>query len=261
MIIPKRISNITVLVLFFSLLLSACVDPPEPIDWTQSSSDSERDSHQDSSDSNDQDSDEPENNYDPSVPPPEIDLPSVWREFRDAPIQNGPGNRNADAYLALLLQFGVDSNPCRYKYSEACGGPSDTRCNIYASDVMNAMGAHLPTKGELGVGHGEAKNTDPMPANAVHTHAWLNQEIDGWRKLEPSNPDDWALLQEHLASGKPALASHPDHIAVLRPDQPGGLTVGDTDGLRIAQAGAYNSSDTLVGNAFGDRNVGIYIHK
>ncbi len=201
-----------------------------------------------------------ENDYDLDAPPLSEDrLPTPWVEFTDAPVQNMPGNRSAEAYLAVLLQFGVDQNPCRY--TKPCGGPDYTRCNIYASDVMNAMGAHLPTKGELGVGHGNAKTTDPMPANAEHTHNWLEQEKDGWRKLDPNNPDDWALLQEHLAAGKPALASHPDHIAVIRPDQPNGLAVGDTGGLRIAQSGAYNSSDTTAGKAFGNRTVGIYIHE
>lgn len=249
--------------LMASIFLAACnIQPPDPIEWGQPADESkfEFDAEVDHPESGDQaESGQAENDYDPDAPPPPIELPSVWYEFRNAPIQNAPGNRSADAYLAVLLQFGVEKEPCRYE--AGCGGTSDTRCNIYASDVMNAMGAHLPTKGELGVGHGDAKTTDPMPANAEHTHNWLEQEKDGWRKLDPNNPNDWALLQEHLAAGKPALTSHPDHIAVLRPDQPGDLAVGDTDGLRIAQAGADNSSDTVVEAAFGDRTVGVYIHE
>ena len=196
--------------------------------------------------------------YNPDAIPPDIDLPSVWKQFTNAAIQNNPGYRSADAYLAVIKQFNVDSNPCRYTFG--CENAEYTRCNIYASDVMNAMGAHLPTKGELGVGQGSSKNSDPMPANAEHTHAWLEEEQGGWRKLNPANPTDWEVLLDHVTAGKPALASHPDHIAVIRPDQPGGLAAGDINGLHIAQSGAYNSSDTQLGAAFGRRNVDIYIH-
>lgn len=216
------------------------------------------------SNSPDQDpgSSSPPGQYDPNAEPPKILDPimgSAWREFTNAPIQNKPGTRSTEAYLAVLLQFNVDGGyTCRY--TPSCGGTSDTRCNIYASDVMNAMGAPLPTKGDLGVGHGASKNTDPMPANAKDTYAWLEKEQDGWRKLDPNNASDWAVLIAHIAVGKPALASHPDHIAVIRPDQPGSLATGDTGGLHIAQAGAYNSNDTLIKSAFGSRQVNIYIH-
>jgi hypothetical protein len=201
--------------------------------------------------------------YDPDAPPPTIKDPlmgSAWREFTKAPIQNRPGERSVDAYLAVILQFDVaNSYPCRY--TPSCGGTTDTRCNIFASDVMNAMGVPLPTKGDLGVGHGSAKTTDPMPANAPDTHAWLETQQVGWKKIDPNNPDDWAKLMAHVAAGKPALASHPEHIAVVRPDQPGGLDVGDIGGLNIAQAGAYNSNNTFVHTAFDDRVVDIYIHE
>jgi len=201
--------------------------------------------------------------YDPSAQPPSITDPimgSAWREFTKAPIQNQPGERSANAYLAVILQFDVaNSYPCRY--TPSCGGTTDTRCNIFVSDVMNAMGAPLPTKGDLGVGHGSAKTTDPMPANAPDTHAWLETQQDGWRKIDPNNPDDWAQLMAHVAAGKPALASHPEHIAVIRPDQPDGLDVGNVGGLNIAQAGAYNSNGTLVQTAFANRVVDIYIHE
>lgn len=213
----------------------------------------------DESEAIEQEGDPSSSQYDPDAPPPIIDLPSVWRQYTDAPIQNHPDDRRSDAYLAVIKQFGVESNPCRY--TSPCGGLEDTRCNIYASDVMNAMGAHLPTKGELGLGHGNSRDTDPMPATAVQTHNWLEGEHDGWRKLNPNNSNDWALLQEHVAAGKPALTSRSDHIAVIRPDQASGLSVGNTSGLHIAQSGAYNSNSTTAGQAFGSGNFDIYIHE
>jgi hypothetical protein len=210
--------------------------------------------------------------YFPDAIPPKINssiMNSPWREFTDAPIQNDANNRSLDAYLAVILQFDVaNSYPCRYQpdHKSGCtGGTNDTRCNIYASDVMNAMGAPLPTKGDLGVGHGNAKHTDPMPANANDTHSWLEKEQDGWRKIDPNNPADWALLQEHVSSGKPALASYygvgePGHVAVIRPDQKTDLATGDIGGLHIAQAGGYNANSTYAKSAFGSRDFNIYIH-
>ncbi len=265
-------------VLLISILLTSCsVQAPEAIDWSNAGDSpafGEGDetggqfegggisntNEIDNTDSAQQNNPPSSSQYDPNASPPKIDLPSVWREFTNAPIQNSPGDRSANAYLAVLKQFGVDNSPCRYTPSASCGGPTDTRCNIYASDVMNAMGAYLPTKGELGVGHGTSKNTDPMPANARDTHNWLEGQHDGWRKLNPNNPSDWALLQAHVAAGKPALASRSDHIAVIRPDQPSNLATGDTDGLRIAQSGALNSSNTTIGTAFTGPTPDIYIH-
>lgn len=212
---------------------------------------------------NNQESPPSSSQYDPNADPPKILDPimgSAWREFTAAPIQNKSDDRSADAYLAVLLQFNVATGyQCRYTPS-SCGGPADTRCNIYASDVMNAMGAPLPTKGDLGKGQGNSKNTDPMPANAKDTYAWLETQQDGWRKLDPNNPSDWATLIAHVAAGKPALASHPDHVAVIRPDQPGNLATGNAGGLHVAQAGAINSNDILIKTVFGNRNVGIFIH-
>lgn len=255
---------LVIILLATSLLAVACSSSaPNGIDWgTGTTPDSSDD--QTPIDANIPDTGPiSEPRYDADGRPPTITDPimgSAWREFTKAPIQNRPGERSADAYLAVILQFDVaNSYPCRY--TPSCGGTTDTRCNIFASDVMNAMGVPLPTKGDLGVGHGSAKTTDPMPANASDTHAWLETQQDGWRKIDPNNPDDWEKLMAHVAAGKPALASHPEHIAVIRPDQPGSLGVGNVGGLHIAQAGAYNSNDTLVQTAFDNRVVDIYVHE
>lgn len=202
------------------------------------------------------------NKYDPSAPPPKFSMPTLWYEFTNAPIKNSPGERSKEAYLAVILQFGVEGYQCRY--NPPCDGNKntavDTRCNIFASDVMNAMGAPLPTKGELGHGAAGSEKTDRMPAIASDIHKWLNEQHDGWRKLDINNPTDWEILMKHIAAGKPALASHPDHIAVIRPDQPSDLAVGKINEIHIAQAGALNSNDTLVRTAFRNRTVDVYIH-
>ncbi len=182
-------------------------------------------------------------------------MQSPWRQV-DAPIKSQEGQRSADLYRAVIEQFDVEhSHPGRYRPTETV---PDTRCNIYAGDVMRAMGAPLPTKGEL-----YSKN-DPMTANATDIHRALEQGWGGWRRLDLSNEQDRQLLVDHLRAGKPAVASDPGHIAVLRPDHlPTRLDENGIGDLRIAQAGARNASDISLkeagyGSVF---NPSIYIHE
>jgi len=171
----------------------------------------------------------------------------------DAPIKNSPENRNPSSYLAVIDQFDVENSyPVRYRPdpNSPNSGDADTRCNIFAGDVMRAMGVPLPTKGELGVGHGPSLNTDPMTANAEHLYNWLSSGNNGWRRIDVNNPADLELLRNHLRAGKPALASDPGHIAVLRPDQlPDQLSIPNLGDIRIAQAGAYNYNDVALRDA------------
>jgi hypothetical protein len=251
-----------IIILFISLLMGCSVSGPEEIDWGTRDEESSafqpllteqvntganhmRDERVDSCDHTIGDND----------PPLEIDLPSLWVEFTDAPCQNQVDKRSSEAYLTTIRQFDLDD--CRY--TRGCKNP-DTRCNIYASDVMNAMGAHLPTKGELGVGVTGEKYTDRMPAQARHIKSWLETGAEGWQEVDAQNPGDWNMLMQHLASGKPGIVISPDHIAVLRPDQ-GGVKEGHVSDLLIAQAGAYNSYLTSIGIGFGKSNPVIYIHE
>ena len=185
--------------------------------------------------------------------------------------------RSAERYIEVIEQFDM-MNHCRYYNPDQdsapakCKGqsPKVTRCNIFAGDVMRAMGIPLPTKGDLGVGHGEAKTTDLMTANAKHLNLWLNNQMGdggssaGWRAIDPTNPADLELLRNHLASGKPALASDPGHIAVLRPDGlPAQITQANLGGLHVAQAGATLSENvpmSSVGYGTGF-NPTIFIHE
>lgn len=158
------------------------------------------------------------------------------------PITNSPGQRSAETYRDVIDQFDVQhSYPGRYRPGDHT---DDTRCNIFAGDVMRAMGTPLPTKGDLGVGHGESVHSDPMTANAKDTYNWLTSETAGWRRVDVNSAEDLEVLREHLKAGKPAIASDPGHIAVLRPDHvPGPLTKDSLGNLRIAQAGKYNHND------------------
>lgn len=182
-------------------------------------------------------------------------MQSMWRQV-EAPIRSSPGQRYPELYNRVIDQFDVEhSHPGRYRPSEQY---PDTRCNIFAGDVMRAMGAPLPTKGEI-----YGKN-DPMTANARDIHNALEGGRGGWRKIDVNNPDDLRLLQEHLRAGKPAVASDPGHIAVIRPNGlPERLTLQSLGELHIAQAGSHNWNDVTLdqagyGNAF---KPDFYIHE
>ena len=187
----------------------------------------------------------------PAMPPKIKDpgMHSPWKQV-DAPYRNSAEQRSLEAYKAIIEQFDVAySYPERYQIGGA--GLQDTRCNIYAGDVMRAMGAPLPTKGELGQGAGNSKDTDPMTANAKDLNTWLNQEQQGWKKIDPNNPTDLQLMHEYLLAGKPVLASDPGHIAVVRPDNlPPQLDASNLADVHIAQAGKYNFNVTAQGVYF-----------
>lgn len=202
---------------------------------------------------------------------PEITDPnmgSAWQQVTPA-FTNQPGNRHLLYSLGVINQFKVASAyECRYRpYPEngcaANTGSNDTRCNIFAGDVMRAMGAPLPTKGELGLGAAGSENSDPMTATAVHLNAWLLAGNGGWTRIDTANPADLARLLVHLRDGKPALASRSDHIAVIRPEQfIETLNADNLGDLRIAQAGALNSNNTSLLKGFGSLDgVQIYIHE
>ncbi len=173
-----------------------------------------------------------------------------WKQVQ-APLQNAPGSRNAVRYADVIDQFEVTSSQLAGRYvAGGCGQP-DTRCNIFAGDVMRAMGAPLPTKGNLGLGQGDrdAKFSDPMTATAIMLNKYLNQEYK-WvtSEADPGVPSDWTevapttkegleRLIAHVNAGKPAIVSDPEHVAVMRPGQ---APVQDWRDLVIAQAGSKN---------------------
>jgi len=164
-------------------------------------------------------------------------MTNMWRQV-DAPIQSTSSSRHPDLYKAVIEQFDVEhSHLGRYRPSEQY---PDTRCNIFAGDVMRAMAAPLPTKGEL------YNKVDPMTANARDIHAALRRGWGEWRQIDINNPNDRKLLLEHLRQGKPAVAADPGHIAVLRPDQP---SIDHPADLRVAQAGASNANNLSLGEA------------
>jgi hypothetical protein len=186
----------------------------------------------------------------------------MWTQI-DAPVKNSMGDRSSEKYLCVIGQFDVE-NSYSGRYQIGGCGSSYSRCNIFAGDVMRAMGAPLPTKGELGVGHGNAKNTDPMTANPNHILTWLNAGHGGWSKININNKDDLERLQNNLKDGKPTLAATIDHIAVVRPDHlPAKLTENNILELHVAQSGAVNKNDVALNQGVFGKNIipEIFIHE
>ena len=189
-------------------------------------------------------------------------MKSHWDQVT-APIQNTPGQRSASDYADVIDQFDVDSADLAGRYKAGGANNPDTRCNIFAGDVMRAMGVPVPTKGNLGKGQGNqnATYTDRMTAQASLLNDYLNHQLpwvtsptdkgtlSDWVEIKSTTQAELDQLTAHVNAGKPALVSDSGHIAVIRPDQPALRSWQD---LIIAQAGASNFlHGTLKGHFIG----------
>lgn len=177
-------------------------------------------------------------------------MKSPWGQV-DAPIKSNPSQRSNSNYANVIDQFEVDASEFADRYQAGGSGVADTRCNIFAGDVMRAMGVALPTKGNLGKGQGSTNATysDPMTAQAVLLNDYFNRRIpwvtsatdpgtySDWVEITPDTEDELLRLINHVRAGKPALVSDAGHIAVIRPEQP---DIQSWEELIIAQAGASN---------------------
>jgi hypothetical protein len=156
---------------------------------------------------------------------------------------NSPGDRSADEYSSVIDQFDVENNPRYTPRVQNPGGPMDTFCNIFVSDVTRAMGADIP-------------------------HYWEGQELDANRTadwLRDHGQDfGWAPVSEQEAQamanqGKPVVVAwnNPNgigHVGMVRPGEING------NGPALAQAGAENLNNAHVRDTFGDAGVVYYAH-
>ncbi len=178
-------------------------------------------------------------------------MKSPWTQV-DAPLKNTAGQRSAIWYGGVIDQFDVANATFAGRYVGSGG-----RCNIFAGDVMRAMNAPLPTKGQLGTGASGSKWTDPMTANATDVNRWLSQSQGGWRSINPTTASGLSQLIAWVNAGKPALASTPGHIAVIRPGQ-GNLS--SWKNLTIAQAGAALFLSGPIWDRFAGQTPQFFIH-
>jgi len=170
--------------------------------------------------------------------------PFDYKTMPKAPVKSDTSNRNGDLYLAVINQFGVNTNT-RYVRTTAY-----TFCNTFAGDVARAMGHAFPRK----------SSSDPATIGFPALYNWFrdNSKDVGWRKLDVSTPEGLKTLIAHVNAGKMAVAINSGHIAVIRPGQGNVTKLGD---LRIAQAGAKNNVNISLSTGFGTSPTPvIYIH-
>lgn len=171
------------------------------------------------------------------------------------PYQNAPGNRSRSAYDQVIDQFAVHLNP-RYFIRDSSGdGVDDTFCNIFAWDVMSAMGVQLPhwtyndgSPAPAGYGNGGFE----LDANSVNS--WLDNhgESYGWKKVSA------AEAQAMANRGMPVVASQRNpggigHIGVVRPGEA-------TNGPALAQAGLRNLNQAHVYDTFTPGQVEFWVN-
>lgn len=203
-----------------------------------------------------------------------IDDPAMkgpWTQIRKFDVTSQVGHRSAQIYQKVIDQFDVEHSYSE-RYKKGTVNLNETRCNIFTGDVMRAMGVPLPTKGELGKGNKAtgSEHTDQMTAVANDINEWLidgRGEKAGWKKINTHNPADLALLQKHLAAGKPGLISMANsnghgHMGVLRPDRlPPVITPSNVSQLRIAQAGGRRANNITWSEGFIGQRGDIFIHE
>jgi len=187
--------------------------------------------------------------YDGSKPAPGTTNPDAWVPTEPA-VRGDPSARSPGTYDNVINQFAVEHNP-RYKPREG-----NTYCNIFAWDVMSAMGVELPhwVTPDGQPSYQGAPGADELNANGVYD--WLNQSgaEHGWRQVTAEE------AQEYANQGHPAVvtyhsgSSDPGHIAVVRP---GEVT---SQGPAIAQAGGTNSNSMHVGEAFEEKPVQYWVN-
>lgn len=129
-----------------------------------------------------------------------------------APCINYEGERSAYQYFKVIEQFQVEHKDSDGKLDtdRYVRGPqlkpgkkpedenaTETWCNVYARDVMSAMGVHLPS----------FFNCDQMGK-------WLRSDggrSSGWKLIGPEE------AKAKASAGCPTIAIHPTHVMVVRP--------------------------------------------
>jgi hypothetical protein len=160
---------------------------------------------------------------------PALQNASDWSVSASKPKYiNLPGQRSSGSYNQIISQFSVASNP-RYTPRDVTGdGKNETFCNVFAMDVMNAMGAYLPDKlcdGLLNWLKATAVTCNTKTGKAV-TGGEGNYQ--GWREITALE------AQTRANNGSPTIAITSDHIACISPNQPG-----DIEGVvYVSQAGS-----------------------
>lgn len=174
----------------------------------------------------------------PTPPPwPPDDVPP-WLPVLP-PLLGRPGERSAEATLAVLAQFPL-ATAKRYAPTRDAKGGLTTWCNVFVSDATAALGCEIPhwidaAGNKAPVGRG-------WELGASGFERYLQRHADWHRCL----PDEAA---QQARAGFPVVATWYNprghgHVAMVLPTS----TAAE---LRIAQAGATNLWDRPIREGFG----------
>lgn len=149
----------------------------------------------------------------------------------DIPAENSRGSSKwncrgfGEHYQHAIDQFAVTSPEFAPRYRPSPKRP-EHRSHVFAGDVMRAMGAPLPTMGDIGTGGSGMQFTDPRTAPPIEINDWLrnplrsmNPAIGGWSRIDVSSRQGLQQLVDHVMRGKPAMAIRDDLVAVVLPNQ------------------------------------------
>jgi len=157
-----------------------------------------------------------------------------------------PLQRSPETLMAVVAQFGVSYRQ-RYQPRRDEQGRLLTYCNVFASDVTDALGAPIPHWVDAAGAPCEVGKGSELGANATCQWLDVHGSLYGWQRLE-SAEQAAALAQ----LGRPTVAcwhnpepGHSGHIAVVVPP------MGDDQGLHVAQAGLHNFSYGSLAQGFG----------
>ena len=161
------------------------------------------------------------------------------------------GQRSAAAYNTVIDQYSVKTNS-RYARTS-----TSTYCNIFASDVMLAMGLEGDYSHWLknnAPSNSGTKGAHELNANA--TYNWINNhgEKYGWEQISAKE------AQERANAGYPTIAiwknptGKSGHVAVVRPEG-GGYAYSAAKGPVIAQAGGKNFNYGNISTGFGKDKI------
>lgn len=162
-------------------------------------------------------------------------------------VRGTPGVRTPENLSSVMGQFNVESSP-RYQ-----PGKGITCCNLYISDVTNALGAELPhwVDRKKALSSYPGAHSRETTANDIYDR--LLAGVDGYTECTP----DVALAK--------ALLGHPVVVSWRNPSGPGhvGLVepVSDARGILVAQAGAVCGRRIPLRAAFGDRALRMFWHE
>jgi hypothetical protein len=217
--------------------------------------------------------------YDPDAHPvvKSEDMPNFWSNIKleDIPVRSFPGQRDPETTIAIIHQFQVENTDDRHRARYVQGvGHSSWRCNIFAGDVLSALSIPFPTKKEVNCCGGGSMWVGPelmydFMSGSPRGISNIRRIWPEWGKWElvydaqdPSR-NQYQKLLDHLRSGKPAIASRPDHIAVLRTDNlPEFLNDTNVLDLFVAQAGDVNRNKIKIREVFrGPGSLRIFIHE